>query len=89
MKTDRIPRKGKTAHEIANKTGFSVRTIMEWTAEPREAYLGRASTRHERIRELRAEGLSMRAIAAELNISVGTVHYALNKDHEKPSATSA
>ncbi|QIM18084.1 helix-turn-helix domain-containing protein [Leucobacter coleopterorum] len=48
-------------------------------AEPREAYEARAIARHERIRELRSEGKSYRAIAAELNVSIGTVHYALNK----------
>lgn len=76
---ERIPRNGKTAREVAEKTGLSIRTIMEWTAEPRDAYLSRAEQRRQKIRELRSEGLSMRAIAKELNISVGTVHYSLNK----------
>ena len=76
---ERIPRNGKTAREVAEKTGLSIRTIMEWTAEPRDAYLSRAEQRRQKIRELRETGLSMRAIAKELNISVGTVHYALNK----------
>lgn len=80
---ERIPRNGKTAREVAEKTGLSVRTIMEWTAEPREAYLTRAEERRQKIRQLRNEGLSMRAIAQELNISVGTVHYSLNKTDDK------
>ncbi|MCV7653406.1 helix-turn-helix domain-containing protein [Micrococcus luteus] len=39
-----------------------------------------AAARHERIRALRAEGLSMRAIAAKEGVTVGTVHYAIHKD---------
>lgn len=74
---DRLPRKGKTAREIAERTGLSVRTIMDWTAEPRGEYLTRAQSRREKIRELRGTGLSMRAIAEQLECSVGTVHNAL------------
>lgn len=77
---ERIPRNGKTAREVAEKTGLSLRTIMEWTAEPREAYLSRAEERRQQIRELRETGLSMRAIAAEVGCSVGTVHNALKND---------
>jgi len=83
---ERIPRNGKTAREVADKTGLSIRTIMEWTAEPREAYLTRAERRRQQIRELREQGLSMRAIAAEVGCSVGTVHNALNyQDDDKGS----
>jgi len=77
---ERIPRNGKTAREVAEKTGLSIRTIMEWTAESRETYLSRAEQRRQKIRELRKKGLSMRAIAAEVGCSVGTVHNALAKD---------
>ena len=77
---ERIPRNGKTAREVAEKTGLSIRTIMEWTAESRETYLSRAEQRRQKIRELRETGLSMRAIAAEVGCSVGTVHNALAKD---------
>lgn len=69
----------QTARELAERFGVSPRTIRRTVAESREDYLSAAEKRHQRIRELRAEGLSMRAIAEELNISVGTVHYALNK----------
>ena len=79
---ERIPRNGKTAREVAEKTGLSIRTIMEWTAESRETYLSRAEQRRQKIRELRKAGLSMRAIAAEIGCSVGTVHNALAKDEE-------
>lgn len=80
MNHDRVPRKGRTAREIAQKTGLSERTIRAWTAEPREVYLQRAAQRHERIKELRAAGLSMRAISKEVGIAVSAVHYALQKD---------
>lgn len=67
------------ARVLAEKIGVSERTIKRYIAEPREQYESRVEARHDRIRELRAEGKSYRAIAAELNISIGTVHYALNK----------
>lgn len=76
----RIPRNGKTARELAEKVGMSSRTAQRWTSEPREVYLQRAAQRHERIKELRAEGLSMRAISKEVGIAVSAVHYALQKD---------
>jgi len=72
-------RRSQTAREMAKRFGKSQRTIYRVMAEPRENYEARAAERHDRIRELRAEGLSMRAIAAELDVSVGTVHYALQK----------
>ena len=73
----RVPRNGKSVREIAERTGFSTNTIIRWTSEPREDYLRRGHERAERIRELRAEGLTMRAIAERLDCSVGTVHRAL------------
>lgn len=80
MSLDRIPRQGRTARELADKTGLTTRTIRAWTAEPREVYLQRAADRHAKIVELREQGLSMRAIAKEVGIAVSAVHYALNKD---------
>lgn len=71
-------RKG-TARELAARLGVSERTIRRYVAEPREDFDARTATRHARIRELREEGKSYRAIAAEVGVSVGTVHYALNK----------
>lgn len=70
----RIPRNGKTIREVAEGTGLSTATIERWTSEPREDYLARADEKRRRVRELRAQGLSMRAIAAEIGCSVGTVH---------------
>jgi len=72
-------RRNKTARELAEKFGVSTRTIQRAIAEPREVFEARAAERHARIRELREEGKSMRDIAATVGVSVGTVHYALQK----------
>ena len=79
MTADRIPRNGLTIRELAARAGVTPRTIKTWTSEPREVYMSRAQKRRAKIRELRATGMSMRAIAAEVGCSVGTVHYALNQ----------
>lgn len=68
------------ARVLAEKIGVSERTIKRYIAEPRAEYDARTEARHERIRELRTEGLSYRAIAAELDISIGAVHYAIKKE---------
>ena len=75
-------RRPASARVIAERMGVSPSTVKRLIAEPRDEYEARIAARHARIRELRAEGKSMRAIAQELNISVGTVHYALNKATE-------
>lgn len=72
-------RRPVSARILAERVGVSERTIKRYIAEPRAEYDARTAARHARIRELRAEGKSMRAIATEIGVSVGTVHYALNK----------
>ena len=84
----RYPRKGRTASEMAERAGKSVRTAQRWTSEPRETYLARAAKRHEKMRELRAKGLSLRAIAAELGCAASTVQRALKKDSTSPPQAS-
>ncbi len=79
MATERMSRNGLTVQDLVERTGVSRTNIVQWTAEPREEYLSRAQQRHEQIRRLRAEGLSMRAIAARVGCTVGTVHYALTR----------
>ena len=71
---ERIPRNGMTIRELAEKTGFSPRTVRNWTSEPREVYLARADEKRTEVLKLRAKGLSMRAIAGKIGCSVGTVH---------------
>lgn len=80
------PRNGWSVNELARKTGASPRSIINWTSESRAAYLDRASTRGEKIRALRAEGLSMRAIAARLGCSVGTVHRHIHAEQARPAS---
>lgn len=70
-------RRTHTARELGERFGRSPRTIRRIISEPRDDYLARAQERAERIRKLRQSGMTMRAIAAELGCSVGTVHYAL------------
>lgn len=72
-----------TATEWAERFGVTPRTIRNTVAQERSEYLSEAAKRHQRIRELRAEGLSMRAIAAEVNVSVSAVHYALHKSTDE------
>ena len=76
MKPGRRP---ASARAIAERLGVSPSTVKRLIAEPRGEYEARTEARHERIRVLRTEGKSYRAIAAELNVSIGTVQYALNK----------
>lgn len=71
---ERLPRNGLTARELAERIGCTPQTIRNWTAEPREDYLARADEKRRRVQELRAKGLTIRAIAAETGYSVGTVH---------------
>lgn len=83
MAERRHPRNGISIRELAQRSGSSTASIIRWTSEPRADYEGRAAQRHERIRELREQGFSMRAIAAEVGVTVGAVHYALHKDERK------
>lgn len=71
-----------TARELADRFGVAPRTIRRVVAQPREEYLSEAQQRRKRIRELRETGLSMRAIAAEVGCSVGTVHNALRREDD-------
>ena len=77
---------GLTAKEAAARVGRSPRTIRRWTSEPREVFLKRADEKRKRVQELRAKGLSMRAIAAEIGCSVGTVHRYVKEVEEKKTA---
>lgn len=78
---ERKPRKGRTARDIAERVGLSVRQVQNWTSEPREVYLSRAEQRREAIRALHTAepNLSMRAIGQRLGCSAATVCRALNE----------
>jgi len=58
-----------TAREAAERLGVTTRTVQRLMAEPREQYLARANGKREQVAALRAEGLSVRAIAEKLEIS--------------------
>ena len=77
MSALRPARRTATARELAAKLGVSPRTVRRYVAEPRDAYDARLAARQEKIRQLREQGLSYRAIAAEVECSIGTVHNAL------------
>lgn len=66
-------RRKKTARELAEKLGISVSTVQRLMAEPRDQYLARANAKREQVTALRSQGLSVRAIAAELGIPKSTV----------------
>lgn len=76
-------RRSQTAQELGERFNRSPRTVRRVIAEPREDYLTRAQQRRERIRELREQGMTYRAIAAEVGCSLSTVHTALHyQDNE-------
>lgn len=75
-------RRKQTAAELAKRFGVTPRTIRNMVSEERSEYLKRAEQRRQQIRELRETGLSMRAIAAKVGCSVGTVHRALKIDDD-------
>lgn len=88
MSAEHAVRRKRTAREVAEQLGVSPRTVRRFVAEPRDAYLSRAEQRRQQIRELREQGLSMRAIAAEIGCSVGTVHNALNYHNQNKGSHS-
>lgn len=77
MHSERIARNGMSVREMAASSGFSPSKVIRMTSEPRSEYLSRAQERHEKIRDLHAQGMTYRAIAAEVGCSIGTVHNAL------------
>lgn len=66
-------RRSLTAKVMAERLGVSERTIFNYIAEPRSEYEARANERRRLIAEKRAQGMTMRAIAAELGVSLGLV----------------
>ncbi|AZA13534.1 Sigma-70, region 4 [Corynebacterium choanae] len=70
----RYPRHGRTARELAEKLGMHPRTAQRWTCAPREVFLARADEKRAAVKRLLLQGMTMTAIADELEGSVGTVH---------------
>lgn len=73
-------RRERTAREVAAQLGVSERTVRRFIAQPRDEFMSDVQARRERIRELREQGLSYRAIADAVGCSIGTVHNALKRD---------
>lgn len=71
-----------TAREAAERLGVTTRTVQRLMAEPRDQYLARANAKREQVAELRAQGLSIRAIADQLGIFKNSVGR-YNKEFEK------
>lgn len=69
-----VRRGGLKAEELGKQLGKSGRSVVRVFAEPREDYLARANVRRKRVVELRGQGMTVRAIAEEVGVSVGTVH---------------
>jgi transposase len=66
-------RRQKTAREVAEQMGCSIRTIQRIAAEPRDEFLARAAERRENVLALRGKGMKYREIADELALPMGTV----------------
>jgi transposase len=75
-----------TARQAAERLGVTTRTVQRLMAEPRDQYLARANTKREQIADLRAEGLSIRAIAEKLEISKSTVGRYVQEYEKKKQA---
>ncbi len=73
MAAENPVRRTKTARELAERLGVSVRTIRKIAAEPREEFEARARQRREHAAKLRASGLKYKEIAEEMGISTGAV----------------
>lgn len=93
MGAENPARRGRTAREVAERIGASTRTVRRIIAEPREEYLARAAERRRRVLELRAQGLKLREIAEEVDMTVGGVgtilHHARRTRPEQSEAAQA
>lgn len=77
--TRRFDRGTFTLQELANKTGKSRRQISRWTSKPRSMWLADVARRHEKIRDLKAQGMRNTDIASAVGCSVSTVYSVLSK----------
>ncbi|OFV72490.1 sigma factor-like helix-turn-helix DNA-binding protein [Rhodococcus erythropolis] len=86
-------RRNRTAREVAERIGASPRTVRRIIAEPRASYEARAAERRKRVLELRANGMKLREIAAEVGMSVGGVgtilHHARKAEQSKAEGAMA
>ncbi|MFC8047974.1 replication protein RepB [Nocardia sp. NPDC057353] len=66
-------RRTKTAREMAEQMGISVRSVRNIVAEPRSDYEGRAVEKRRRAQQMRLAGASYKQIAEVLGVSIGSV----------------
>lgn len=66
-------RRTKTAREMAEQMGISVRSVRNIVAEPRGDYEGRAIEKRRRAQQMRLAGASYRQIADALGVTIGSV----------------
>jgi|GEM_PF-1754993 len=83
-------RRNVPARVLAERLGVSERTVARYIAEPRDKYEARADERRRKIVEMRGRGMTMRAIAAELGVSLGLVGtYAKQAEREAAEQENA
>ena len=75
-------RRQRTARELAEMHGISVRTVQRLYAEHRESYESRAKETREQIIELKRQGLKQVAIAQQLGVTTGLVSIRLKEARE-------
>lgn len=63
-------KRNRTARELAEATGLSVRTIQGYIAQERSEYESEAEARRNKVAELRNQGLKWKVIAEEMGVSV-------------------
>lgn len=66
-------KRNKTAKQLAEETGLSVRSIYRLVAEPRDDYEERARFKRELVAKLRADNVPLAEIAQRMNITVNAV----------------
>jgi transposase len=79
-------RRQKTAREVAEQMGCSIRTIQRIAAEPRDEFLARAAERRENVLALRGKGMKYREIADELALPMGTVKTIIHQAKQKQAS---
>lgn len=89
MGTLKPVRRQFTAREAAERLGVTTCTVQRLMAEPREQYLAHANSKREQVAALRAEGLSVRAIAEKLEISKSAAgRYVQEYEHKEKKSIS-
>lgn len=76
-------RRGLTKRQLAELAGISEATVSRKYSEPREDFLARAEERKQAAIDLRRQGLTLREIAEELNVSLGSAHRYIKQAREE------